>query len=259
MDDPHALNKYLGCFHHFLETTANGEKMMTIQFDMADYFKSAREIFIAETGETLKSASTPFAPEINSEDLDHLLNTPGKFSSRAASFIMKLMCGARMAMPQICVIVSRLASQITKWSADSDRRLLRMYGYLRANADKVLTGTLANSDRKHLKIIAWPDADLNGDFVELAGREGGFPLGLGLPQAGIDGDAHRGGRDRDPRARLQTRAHPLSDPPPGQAWGASGLHREGGQRGLHHRCDEGLLAEPATPEEDAAHRTGTSP
>ena len=195
MDDPHALNKYLGCFHHFLETTANGEKLTTIQFDMADYFRSACEIFIAETGETLKPASTPFAPEINSEDLDHLLNTPGKFSGKAASFIMKLMHGARMAMPQICVIVSRLASQITKWSADSDRRLLRVYGYLHANADKVLTGTLAKSDRKHLKIIAWPDADLNGDFmstkstdgffVELAGREGrGFPLAWGSHKQG---------------------------------------------------------------------------
>ena len=121
MDDPHTLNKYLGCFHHLLETTVKGEKMMTIQFDMADYFKSACEIFVTETGETLKPAPTPFAPEVNSEDLDHLLNTPGKFSSKAAGFIMKLMYGARMAMPQICVIVSRLASQITKWSADTDR------------------------------------------------------------------------------------------------------------------------------------------
>ena len=127
MDDPHTLKKYLGCFHHFLETTVNGEKPVTIQFDMADYFRSAFEIFVTETGETQKPASTPFAPEINSEDLDNLLNTPDKLSAKAASFIMKLMYGARMAMPQICVIVSRLANQITKWSADSDRRLLRVY------------------------------------------------------------------------------------------------------------------------------------
>ena len=37
MDEPHTLSKYLGCFHHCLETTANGEKLVTIQFDMADY------------------------------------------------------------------------------------------------------------------------------------------------------------------------------------------------------------------------------
>ena len=40
MDGLRTLNKYLGCFHHFLETTVNGEKLMTIQFDMADYFKA---------------------------------------------------------------------------------------------------------------------------------------------------------------------------------------------------------------------------
>ena len=74
MDDLHTLDKYLGCVHHFFETTVNGEKLMTIQFDMADYFKSACEISATETGETLKPASTPFAPEINSEDFDHLLN-----------------------------------------------------------------------------------------------------------------------------------------------------------------------------------------
>ena len=67
--------------------------------------------------------------------------------------------------------------------------------YLHANADKVLTGTLSKPDRKHLKIIAWPDADLNGDFmstkstdgffVELAGREGrGFPLAWGSHKQG---------------------------------------------------------------------------
>ena len=162
---------------------------------MADCFKSACEIFVAETGKTLNPASTPSAPEINSEKLDHLLNTPGKFSSKAASFTMNLMYSARMAMPQICMIVSRLASQITKSSADSDRRLLRVYGYLRANADKVLTGTPSKSDRKHLKIIAWPGADLNGDFmstestdgffVELAGREGrGSPLAWGSHKQG---------------------------------------------------------------------------
>ena len=118
------------------------------------------------------------------------MNT-SEFSSKAASFIMKLMYGARVAMPQTYVIASQLASQITKWSADSDRQLLHVYGYLHANADRVLTGTLSKSDRKHLKIIAWPDADLNGNFmskkstdgffVKLAEREGGASPWPGAP------------------------------------------------------------------------------
>eukprot|EP00972_Heterocapsa_arctica_P054056 7965200-Heterocapsa_arctica.AAC.1 len=80
---------------------------------MADYFRSACDIFVEQTGENIKPVSTPFAPEIKAEDLDILLQNPGKYQGKAASYVMKLMYGARMAMPQICVIVSRLASQIT--------------------------------------------------------------------------------------------------------------------------------------------------
>jgi hypothetical protein len=150
---------------------------------------------MSETGETLKTVSTPFVPELRAEDLDALMQTPGKYRERAASYIMKLMYGARMALPQICVIVSRLASQITRWTADSDRRLVRVYAYLFSNADKVLTGELADADAEHLAIVAWPDADLNGDmastkstdgfFIELAGQFGrGFPLSWGSHKQG---------------------------------------------------------------------------
>ena len=80
--------------------------------------------------------------------------------------------------------------------SDSDRRLLPAYGYLHATAYNVLTGTLSKPDRKHLKIIAWKDAKLNGDFmstestdgffVELAGREGrGLPLSWGSHIPGL--------------------------------------------------------------------------
>ena len=58
----------------------NSEKMTTSPFDIVDYFKSACEMFVAETGETLNLESTLFAPKINSEELDHLLNTPGKLT-----------------------------------------------------------------------------------------------------------------------------------------------------------------------------------
>ena len=235
------------------------------------YFESACEIFVTETRKTLKPVSTLLAPEIKSEGFDHLQNTPCKFSAKAASFIMKLMYGARMAMPQICDIASRLASQIAKWSADSDRRLLRVH----ANTDTLLTGMLAKSYRKHLKIIAWPDAELNGDFmstkstdgffVELAGRGGrGFPLAWGSRKQGLMA-MHTAEAETVSFAHcckqelIPLRAYPLPDPPPGHAWGANGLHRDGGQCGLHHRRKEGLTAELATLEEDAAHRIGTSP
>ena len=75
---------------------------------------------------TLKPASTLFAHEINSKDSDHLIESAGKVRCKAACFTMKLMYGARIAMPQICAIVAKFARQITALSADSDWRLLRL-------------------------------------------------------------------------------------------------------------------------------------
>jgi hypothetical protein len=195
MEEPSDLYKYLGCFHYFAEEQLNGARIMTVQFSMADFFRSACEIFMEETGERLRGAPTPYAPDIRQEDLDALMSKPGKYASRAASYIMKIMYGARMAMPQICVAVSRLSSQISRWTADSDRKLLRVYNYLYSNTDKVLTGSLSTEDSGVIRLIAWPDADLNGDpsssrstdgfFVELAGGAGrGMPLAWGSHKQG---------------------------------------------------------------------------
>eukprot|EP00972_Heterocapsa_arctica_P106149 15637101-Heterocapsa_arctica.AAC.1 len=73
-----------------------------MQFDMSDYFRSACDIFVEQTDEKFKPASTRFASENMVEDLDLLLQTPGKHKQKAASYVMKLTNGARMAIPQIC-------------------------------------------------------------------------------------------------------------------------------------------------------------
>ena len=143
MEEPSDLYKYLGCFHYFAEERLNGARIMTVQFGMAEFFRSACDIFMEETGERLRGAPTPFVPDIRQEDMDAPMSKPGKYASRAASYIMKIMYGARMAMPQICVAVSRLSSQISRWTADSDRRLLRLYNSL---YHKVLTRVIWFAD-----------------------------------------------------------------------------------------------------------------
>eukprot|EP00972_Heterocapsa_arctica_P109603 16134715-Heterocapsa_arctica.AAC.1 len=67
--------------------------------------------------------------------MDNLIQQKGRHAQYAASFLMKFMYGARMAMPSLCVIVGRLASQITKWTADSDRGLHRVYCYINGALD----------------------------------------------------------------------------------------------------------------------------
>ena len=56
--------------------------------------------------------------------------------------------------------------------SDSDRRLLPAYRYLHATAYNVLNGMLSKPDWKHIKIIAWKNAKLNGDFMSTESIDG---------------------------------------------------------------------------------------
>ena len=195
MDDPSDLQKYLGVFHQIVRKEVHGETITEIRFDMEHYFRSAIDDYIKMSGSTLTKVTSPFAPRLEKEELDKLLGQDGKMAKNAASLVMKLMYGVRMALPHLCVIVGRLSSQITKWTADSDRRLHRVYCYLHGALHMKLTGCLSTSDIAELKILAWPDADLNGDyldtkstsgfFIEMVGKEGrGMPLSWGSRKQG---------------------------------------------------------------------------
>ena len=104
----------------------------------------------------------------------------------AASFVMKLMYAARMAVPQALTPACRLASELSRWSKDNDRKLYRLYCYLYRYPDLVLVGSLSTADREKIKVIAWPDADLNSDinssrstsgcFIEIATNGRSMPL-----------------------------------------------------------------------------------
>ena len=151
--------------------------------------------YVKISGEKLNKVMSPHLPRIPSEELDELLSKPGKLAPHAASMVMRLMYGARMAMPSLCVIIGRLSSQISRWTADSDRKLHRVFSYLDGALDKFLTGTLSTADVDVVKLISWPDADHNGDymdtkstsgfFLEIAGNDGrGMPLSWGCKKQG---------------------------------------------------------------------------
>ena len=71
--------------------------------------------------------------------------------------------GARMAHPGISVAITRLASHITTWNKECDRRLERIFSYLASNPDLVLSGCLSEEDKPNVKLRFWPDAALSGD------------------------------------------------------------------------------------------------
>ena len=104
-----------------------------------------------------------------------------------------------MQRPDILVAITRLASRISKWSAECDRRLERLYDYLKGHSDSKISGTLSSSDFEDCYIVAWPDADLAGDamsskstmgrFIELVGKSGNsMPLAWSCKK--IDATCH---------------------------------------------------------------------
>ena len=186
MEEPGSLAKYLGV-HHKVNRDSNGTEMI---FDMRDYFRTAVDTFQKECEVTLKPAPTPYPPELKQSDLDDLQSRPGKWASTAASYVMRLMYGARMAHPGVMTAVCRLSRELSRWTADSDRKLLRIMSYVSGSTDHALHGSLYYEDRDHLRLVAWPDADLCGDemssrstsgfFLELVGKHGrSFPLTWG--------------------------------------------------------------------------------
>jgi hypothetical protein len=108
---------------------------------------------------------------------------------------MQLMYVARMARPDLLVAITRLASQIHRWTQESDRRIKRLFDRLDGHCGSSLSGSLKAADRDVVEIWAWPDADLAGNkdsskstsgrYIELASPNGGsMPLAWGSNQQG---------------------------------------------------------------------------
>ena len=183
MEDLAPLTKYLGCTH---QVVVSG-KLTYVTVEMQSYFNSALQIYKDTTKLKVNPAATPFVSDLPQEQFIKNVTTPGKWGSKASSFLMKLLYGARIAFPIIAKAITSLASQISKWSLEADRRLHRIYEFLAYASDFALQGCLSIEDLNNVVIAAYPDADLGGDvwsarsttgyWVELKGADGrSFPL-----------------------------------------------------------------------------------
>jgi hypothetical protein len=195
MEEPTGMTRYLGCEHDFSSSGETGNRTKKCVYSIAEYFRSAVEIYVETTGNKVHAVDTPYVPEVSPLQWQELTSSPGKHGKSAAMFLMKLLYGARMCRPDLCVAVQRLAAQVTRWSGECDRRLHRLYCYVFGSAALSLSGSLNESDKSCLRLVAWPDADLNGDvmsskstsgfFLELAGAGGrAMPLAWGSKRQG---------------------------------------------------------------------------
>jgi len=175
MEDPQDIGKYLGCKHILSVEGVAPNRITTIQYDMTEYFFSAKENYENVTGLKLKYVESPFVPIIDGKQLDKLMATPGQLGPHAASFLMKLLFGVRMALPFISVPVQRLSRYITKWTAECDRRLHRLFCFVYSFHDWVLTAKVRECNNvAELVIELWPDSDLNGDIMHTKSTSGFF-------------------------------------------------------------------------------------
>ena len=155
---------------------------------MCDYMRKACDDFAKATNRSFKHVPTPYIPERGLALTEAREALPGKFGESAAHYLMTLLYGARMARPELAVAITRLASRVSKWSAECDERLIRLYDFIHDRIELCIYGSLSTRDATMCEIWAWPDADLAGDklfsskstsgrFIELVGADGrGFPL-----------------------------------------------------------------------------------
>jgi hypothetical protein len=172
MEEPGDMQKYLGCMHHIVKRKNAGEVITEIKFDMINYFKNALEEYRKINEDKFSKVDSPYVPKIPDKELDSLMSIGGKMASNAASLVMRLMYGVRMAAPHLSIAVTRLSSQITKWSRDSDRRLHRVFSFINGANNLALHGSLSTADRDGMILVAWPDADFAGDMMTTKSTSG---------------------------------------------------------------------------------------
>jgi hypothetical protein len=157
---------------------------------MREYLISAVRSFEQSQGIDVKTSPTPYVPAVSQQNFEQMLETPGIYKEISATYVMKLMYAARMSAPNILTAVTRLSRELSKWTRDSDRKLVRILSYIKGSSDQMLFGNLNYDDADKLRLMAWPDADLNGDdmstkstsgfFLELSGAENrGMPISWG--------------------------------------------------------------------------------
>ena len=106
-----------------------------------------------------RNVSTPYVNEgvLIQEDYE----TEGQISHKASSVLMKLLWVCRLARPDLAYAISALATQVTRWSKNSDKQLYRLVSYLNSTRDLCLTSTVCD-EPQNCTIDLYVDADLGG-------------------------------------------------------------------------------------------------
>ena len=155
-EDPEDLDRFLGTY--FARTVSEGVVRYTIS--MTEFMTSSYSEFEKETGRNLSPASTPY---VYSDPVGPDEEEAGALQPIAAKYLMKLLYGARMARPDMCSAITRLASFVSRWRQSHDAMLCKLMAYTKYSAYWQLQGSVqvGFSEKSFLRLYA--DSDFAGD------------------------------------------------------------------------------------------------
>ena len=188
MDNPTPVGRALGCEHRVdSRKLKNGKTVQTVEYDMEPFLKDcvAKYLELAHKPMTsLKRVPTPFLEE-NDERVVDLpsevadAGQPADASSRttkverpetddvgalkpiACKILMKVLYAARMCRFDLLKAIALLASRVTKWDRDCDRRLHRLISYINSTLELRLTGYVGDNPSE-VSLALYSDADFAG-------------------------------------------------------------------------------------------------
>jgi hypothetical protein len=120
------------------------------------------------------------AAETKAGEKQPLVETAGTLSSIASKVLMKVLYAGRLARWDLLRAIGFLATQITKWTIWSDRRLHRVMCYVNSTLSMRMINWVSESDSlEDLDFHAWADADFAGADLSKRSTNGGLAGILG--------------------------------------------------------------------------------
>eukprot|EP00971_Amphidinium_carterae_P183592 3644309-Amphidinium_carterae.1 len=105
LDHPERVDRFLGVSHHCFEVR---QGVVEWVFQMHSFFKDAAHNFTRGFPKyQLKPTDCPNPCALAGSELQIALDNPGVMGKLAAKHLMKLMYGARMALPSILATITR--------------------------------------------------------------------------------------------------------------------------------------------------------
>ena len=169
MGEPEPIRKFLGI--DIISKTDGAKRLLT--FSQEAFARSILEEYKQDLGiETTKKFRHVTTPGLDAfPDIESPFSS-GRYASKAARYVGKLMYLARGSRPDIAQAVGRLSRFVSKWWRVHDALLHRLMQYLEGTADYALHYVLDERDLDCFSLVTYLDADHAGDVFDTRSTSG---------------------------------------------------------------------------------------